>query len=220
MIATRRGRVLVLGLLSVLSVLVGTAAPAHAAVTLSAGHVDVLDVNYRSGTLGVKVLDVTAGAPGVERNPADVIFRVPVAAKTTVPSGSGFSFLGTPGSPVWVLPQSNTAGLLYAGWNAADVAGSVFAGSTLTFKLHSVSGGEFSVFTTPTFGGTPTVLFRSNNGLPDTQPVLAGAHTHANWAFKTAGTYTVTFEVYGTLAGTSTVKSSGLVAFTFQVLAS
>jgi surface-anchored protein len=201
--------------MAVVALLGGTAAPARAAVTLTSGHVDVIDVDYASGNLTVQVLDGTSG-PGIERNPADVIFRVPAAAKITVPSGSQWGFLGPAGSTVWVLPQSQVAGLLWAGWNAAEVGSGVFAGNALTFELVSVTGGQFSVYVTSL--GTPTVLFHSRAAGPKTQTVAAGAHTHRSWAFNTAGTYTVTFKVTGTLAGTTTQKTSGNVTFTFQVL--
>jgi surface-anchored protein len=210
----KRSRLLT-GLITVVVLLGGTAAPAHAVVTLTSGHVDVIDVDYAAGTLTVKVLDATSGAE-VERNPADVIFRVPAAAKITVPSGSQWSFLGPAGSTVWVLPQSQVAGLLWAGWNASEVSSGVFAGNSLTFELVSVTGGQFSVYVTNL--GTPTVLFHSRTSGPKTQTVSAGAHTHRNWAFNTAGTYTVTFKVTGTLAGTTAQKTSGNVSFTFQVL--
>ncbi|WP_222722864.1 choice-of-anchor M domain-containing protein [Actinomadura alba] len=193
-----------------------TATPALAEpVTLTSGHVDILDVNYVSDNLNVKVRDETSGA-AVERNPADVTFQVPAAAKTTVPSGSAWSFLGTAGSTVWVLPQSQVSNLIWPGWNTADVAGGVFDGNRLTFELVSVTGGQFSIYRTSL--GSPTVLFHSRDSGPKTQYVSAGSHAHANWAFNTAGTYTVTFKVTGTLAGTTTTKTSGNVSFTFQVL--
>jgi surface-anchored protein len=44
------------------------------------------------------------------------------------------------------------------------------------------------------------VLYNSGDGLPDAKPLAVGAHTHADWAFNAAGTYTVTFRVSGTLA--------------------
>jgi surface-anchored protein len=200
---------------AVIALLGGIAAPSHAAVTLTSGHVDVIDVDYASGNLTVQVLDVTSGT-AIERNPADVILQVPAAAKITVPSGSQWSFLGPAGSTAWVLPQSQVAGLLWAGWNATEVGSGVFAGNSLTFELVSVSGGQFSVYVTNL--GAPTVLFHSRASGPKTQTVAAGSHTHRNWAFNTATTYTVTFKVTGTLAGTTTQKTSGNVAFTFQVL--
>lgn len=209
--------------LVVTTVLVGTiASPAHASVTLSSGHVDVIDVDYNGTNLVVSVLDYTV-SPEVERSPSDVILQVPAAAKQTVGTGDKWAFLGTAGATVWILPQSSTAGLLWPGWNTAEVAeGSLFTANTLTFTLKSVTGsggvpapGNFSIYSQTLT--TPTVLFNSGNGLPDTQSVLANKHKHANWAFTAAGTYIVTFEVTGTLSAGG-AKTSGDVAFTFSVL--
>jgi surface-anchored protein len=206
---------LVTALTATLTVLLATVQPAGAAVTLTSGHVDVIDVNYASGNLTVQVRDETTGT-AVERAPADVVLRVPAAAKTTVPSGSAWSFLGPAGSTVWVLPQNNVSGLLWAGWNATDVGTGTFTNNRLTFELVSVTGGAFAIYTASL--GNPTVRFHSRASGPKTLLVSAGAHTHANWAFNTATTYTVTFRVTGTLAGTTTTKTSGNVSFTFQVL--
>lgn len=194
------------------------AAPAQAVpITLTSGHVDVLDVDYVSGALVLRVLDGT-GATDVERNPADVIFQVPVAAKTTsVPSTPAWSFLGT-GGTAWILPQSQTSGLLWPGWNTAEVPAGVFVGDKVTFNLTAVSGpAGFSIYTAA--GGTPTVLFDSGNGLPDALDVTRLAHAHANFGFDAAGTYTVTFNVTGALVGGGSI-SSGSKQFTFQVLSS
>ncbi|MEV4765884.1 choice-of-anchor M domain-containing protein [Micromonospora chokoriensis] len=204
------------GLLLTTALLAGTATPVAAApVVLSSGHVDVIDVDYAAGALSVNVLDGT-GTTSVERNPADVLFRVPNTAKITVPGGSAWSFLGT-GGQAWVLPQSSTAGLLWAGWNTTEVPSGVFQNNRVTFKLTSVSGpAGFSIYTVS--GGTPTVLFDSGNGLPDSLNVNYNTHAHANWGFDAAGTYAVTFEVTGKLASTGATVSSGANTFTFEVL--
>ncbi|MFG1885817.1 choice-of-anchor M domain-containing protein [Micromonospora sp. NPDC049102] len=204
------------GLILTGALLVGAATPVAAApVVLSSGHVDVIDVDYAAGALTVNVLDGT-GTTAVERNPADVLFRVPNTAKITVPGGSAWSFLGT-GGQAWVLPQSSTAGLLWAGWNTTEVSSGVFQNNRVTFKLTSVSGpAGFSIYTVS--GGTPTVLFDSGNGLPDSLNVNYNTHAHANWGFDAAGTYAVTFEVTGTLASSGATVSSGAKTFTFEVL--
>ncbi|WBB67639.1 choice-of-anchor M domain-containing protein [Micromonospora sp. WMMD812] len=198
------------------ALLLGTTAPVTAApVVLSSGHVDVIDVDHGAGALTVNVLDGTGGTD-VERNPADVIFRVPAIAKTTVPSGAAWSFLGT-GGQAWVLPQSSSAGLLWAGWNTTEVPIGVFQNNRVTFKLTSVSGpAGFSIYTVS--GGTPSVLFDSGNGLPDTLTVNRNTHAHVNWGFDAAGTYAITFEVTGKLAADGTTVSSGAKTFTFDVL--
>jgi surface-anchored protein len=200
-------------LAAALSLVVAAAVPAQAAtVTLTSGHVDVLDVDYTAGTLALTVNDDVA-----ERNPADVIFQVPAAAKITVPSGSAWSFLGTAGGTAWVLPQGNTSGLLWAGWNTAEVPTGVFQSNSVTFRLNSFTGpGHVSVYTVS--AGTPTRLFDSSNGLPDTRTVTYNVHTHANWGFTAAGTYTLDFEVTGKLLSTGATVTTGVKAFTFTVL--
>ncbi|MCX4471378.1 choice-of-anchor M domain-containing protein [Micromonospora sp. NBC_01655] len=196
--------------------LVGTAIPAAAApIVLSSGHVDVIDVDYAGGALTVNLLDDTV-SPSVERNPADVVLRVPNSAKVTVPGGSAWSFLGT-GGHAWVLPQASTAGLLWAGWNTTEVPSGVFQNNRVAFKLTNVTGpAGFSVYTVS--GGTPTVLFDSGNGLPDSLNVSRNTHAHVNWGFDAAGTYTVTFEVTGRLASDGTTVSSGAKTWNFEVL--
>ncbi|MEV0903148.1 choice-of-anchor M domain-containing protein [Actinoplanes sp. NPDC049802] len=200
-------------LAAAVSLVVAAAVPAQAAtVTLTSGHVDVLDVDYTAGELTLAVNDQVT-----ERNPADVIFQVPAAAKITVPSGGNWSFLGSPGATAWVLPQGNTSGLLWAGWNTAEVPSGVFQSNSVTFRLNSFTGpGHVSVYTVS--AGTPTRLFDSSNGLPDTRNVTYNAHTHANWGFTAAGTYTLDFEVTGKLISTGATVTTGVKAFTFTVL--
>ncbi|BCJ50403.1 hypothetical protein Asp14428_18780 [Actinoplanes sp. NBRC 14428] len=206
-----------LGILLAVTTGLTVAAPAQAAtVTLTSGHVDVLDVDYNAGALALTVNDGT-GAAEVERNPADVVLQVPAAAKVTVPSGSVWSFLGTAGSTAWVLPQNNTAGLLWAGWNTSEVPSGVLQGNALTFRLTSVAGpGAVSVYTVS--AGTPTKLYDSSDGLPDTRTVARNVHAHANWGFTQPGTYTVTFEVTARLASTGATITTGVQAYTFTVL--
>jgi surface-anchored protein len=188
-------------------------AQAAATVTLSMGHVDVFDPLYAGGTLALEIKDDTT-PPAVHRAPADVLLQVLPQAKTTVPSSSAYSFLGTAGSPVWILPQTQNANLLWPGWNTQRLTSSTFGSAQLS--LLSVTGGQVAVYTTSAFG-TPTVLFNSGDGLPDTKPLAIGTHAHANWAFKTAGSYTATFQFTGTTVGGATV-SSAPTAYTFEVL--
>ncbi|OKJ73246.1 hypothetical protein AMK30_19345 [Streptomyces sp. CB02460] len=198
------------------ALLLSVSAPAHAApVTLTSGHVDVLDVDYASGALTLDLLDETT-ATAVDRAPADVTLSVPVAAKrTNVPSTAPWAFLGT-GGTAWILPQSQASGLLWAGWNTTGVPGGTFQNDKLTFSLTGVSGpAGFSIYTAS--GSTPTVLFDSGDGLPDSLSVSTGAHTHANWGFDAAGTYKVTFSVSGVLASTGQTVTTGAKTYTFKV---
>ncbi|GLY07807.1 choice-of-anchor M domain-containing protein [Actinoplanes sp. NBRC 101535] len=193
-------------------------APANAAtVTLSAGHVDILDIDYANSALTLDVLDGT-GATDVDRPASDVILQVPATAKVTVPSGTAWSFLGTAGDTAWVLPQTQQAGLLYAGWNTLGVPSGAVQSDSVNLRLTGVTGpGRFSTYTTGSFG-TPSKSFDSGDGLPDTLTVARNSHAHANWAFSAAGTYIVTFEVTAQLATTGATVTSGPTAYTFTVL--
>jgi surface-anchored protein len=190
------------------AIMVGTAGTASAE-PISTGHVDVIDIDYASGALTVQAL-----VNGVERDPATVELVVLNGAKTTVPNSAAYSFLGAPGDPVWILPQTQNTNLLWPGWNSTDVPSGVFGSNTLQMSLIGVTGGELAIYTTSL--GNPTVLFDNGNGLPDTRPLATGAHAHANWAFSNAGTYTVTFQITGTLTNGTTISDDATYTFTVQ----
>lgn len=202
------------GAIAALMVLAG--APAQAAVTLSSGHVDAIDVNWVSNNFSVKVLDDTVN-PAVEHDPADVIFSVPVGAKTTIPSGAKWAFLGNAGDPVWILPQSQNLSLLWLGWNTNGVPSGVLQGNNMQFKLTAVSGPNgFSMYQVGALGQV-TVLYDNEDGLPDSRTINVNTHGHANWAFEAAGDYAITFEVTGVRAADGSAASSGSVTYTFSV---
>ncbi|MDG4793273.1 choice-of-anchor M domain-containing protein [Micromonospora sp. WMMD1082] len=191
------------------------ATPARASVIeLTSGHVDIIDVNHvAGGPIVVSVHDDTGSTP-IERDPSTVVFRVPPAARQAVPSGSAWSFLGS-GGYAYILPQTNTAGLLWAGWNTTEVASGALQLNRVTFALTGVQGpGGFSVFTAS--GGTPTVLFDSGDGLPDSLTVNRNTHAHVNWGFDVAGTYVATFTVSGVRASNGQTVST-TKQFTFAV---
>jgi hypothetical protein len=94
------------------AVAVGGLTAAHAAgVTLSKGHVDVLDVDYAGGALSLHVHDESV-VPGVEYTPADGVIKALPASAYTIPSGTCYTHLGTAGSTVYRLPQVQSADLL------------------------------------------------------------------------------------------------------------
>ncbi|MET7398918.1 choice-of-anchor M domain-containing protein [Dactylosporangium sp. NPDC005572] len=197
--------------------LAGTAGTAHAVVTLTTGHVDVLDVDYDGTNLILSVLDDNGGSP-VERAPSDVIIEVPASAKVPV-SGSGpWAFLGN-GGYAWILDQSPIGGQIWAGWNTTEIANNALKNNKVTFKLASVTGpagGGFSVYGVDSFGD-PIKLFDSGDGTPDYLDVPRNTHAHYNWGFDKAGTYTVKFEVTAKRADNTNV-TTGEKTFTFVVV--
>ncbi|WBQ06792.1 choice-of-anchor M domain-containing protein [Kribbella sp. CA-293567] len=189
--------------------------PAHALTTISSGHVDALDVDWTGSALTLDLRDGTV-TPNVDRNPADVVLNAVPASRTTVPSGASYAFLGTAGSPVWILPQTQVSSIVWPGFNTEGVPGGALQGNSVTVKLVSVTGpAQVSVYSTSSLG-TPSVWFDSGNGLPDTRAFAVNTHAHANWAFEAAGTYAVVFEVTGKTAAGAAV-TTGQKTYTFTV---
>jgi surface-anchored protein len=188
-------------------------------VVLDQGHVDV-GLDFESGAAALKLHDQTV-IPEVQRDPADVTLRALPDAETTVPSDPAFSFLGNPGDPVWILPQTQDPDLLWLGWNTEDISTGTFVGNSVTWRLKGVSGpGDFSLFTTGQFG-VPTVRFNSGDGITgaDAMNVSIQSHAHGNWAFTAPGTYQVDFELLGTLVSGNQPVTTGDVTYTFDVQA-
>ncbi|RDI35300.1 choice-of-anchor M domain-containing protein [Lentzea flaviverrucosa] len=188
---------------------------AQAAVTISQGHVDALDIDWTGSSLTLDIRDHTV-SPAIDRDPSTVTLNAVTASKTTVPSSSAYAFLGSPGSPVWILPQSQASGILWPGFSTEGVPTGALQGNSVTAKLISVTGpAHFSTYTTNAFG-TPTVWFDSGNGLPDSRALTINTHSHANWAFEAAGTYTLVFEVTATTSAGAAV-SAGQKSYTVTV---
>ncbi|MDG4772887.1 choice-of-anchor M domain-containing protein [Solwaraspora sp. WMMD792] len=210
---------------AMIAALVVSAAPAQAhgaglPVVLSAGHVDVIEVEYEDGEMELGVHDDTV-EPGEHRHHDDVIFVVKPEAKTTVPSDSAFAFLGTAGAPVWILPQVENEDLLFAGIATEELEAGVFEGDTVDLTVQQLisapSSAKMAIYTEDLFG-QPTVLANSRDGLPDVVDLSVGEHLHVNWAFSKAGGYLLKVKASATLAGTTTVVESDSVYLRFVVL--
>lgn len=201
-----------------IATLLGTTVPAQASslTVLSAGHVDVIDVAYEDGRLEIGVHDETV-EPDVERDADDVVFLVKKAAKTTVPANSAYGFLGTAGSPVWILPEIQNEDLLWPGIATEEIESGVFAGDTVTVEVEKVTGaGRVAVFTEDAVGN-PDVLVNSGDGLPDALTLEAGQHRHTSWAFQRAGVYLIKVRATATLAGGSATVTSEPAVYKFVV---
>ncbi|CAM3362213.1 choice-of-anchor M domain-containing protein [Kibdelosporangium persicum] len=197
----------------VLTVGIGVPAQAATLVPLDKGHIDVVDVEYADGEFELHVHHEEQ-----EYDPADVLLRVPAAAKATVPDDPAYAFLGAPGKSVWILPQAEDPELLFAGLSSEELEAGVFTGDQVTLKLCAVSGpGKVSVFTTDAVGA-PGVVFNSRDGLPDATALTVGGHQHANWTFSAAGTYRFTFVATARLAADNSVVTSAPTTVTFRVL--
>ncbi len=186
------------------------------ATVLSAGHADVFEVTLAGSALSVQIEDESV-SPVTSRNPAQTLLQVRPAAQTAVPTPAGtFAFLGSPGAPVWILPQVQNPTLLWPGTSTERIPAGALQGNTVSWRIQSVTGpGGFHVYTTNGFG-VPSVLFTTNTPFPQSTTLTVPSHAHHNWAFGAAGTYTVVMRADATLAN-GTPVSSGPVTYTFRV---
>jgi putative ABC transporter-associated repeat protein len=182
-----------------------TASPAIAApgpsaggerVVLSTGHADI-GPRAIDGAWRIQVRDDTTRPP-TWRDADDVVVHALDAARTTVPQGQAYAFLGTPGSPVWVLPQIQRQDLVWLGWNTQDPSVATAIRREMTWRVHRVDGpGAFVLFLTGNFGA-PDVVFDSRTPLPQDSGVEANTHVHGNWVFTAPGTYLIDVEMSAT----------------------
>jgi surface-anchored protein len=193
-----------------------TAAPATAQTSssitvLDHGHVDVFGLAYENGTLDLHVHDEESDT---EYAPGEVVLKANNEAKTTVPAG--YDFLGAAGSNVWILPDTEVEGLLFAGYGAEEIVPGALAGDSVQITVHDAEGrGDVALYTVDDLGN-PNVLFDSDTGAGSWE-VAAGSHGHLNWGFSKSGLYKFTVEAEGVDADTGAAVSTGEVDYWFWV---
>ncbi|WP_189491790.1 choice-of-anchor M domain-containing protein [Streptomyces antnestii] len=179
------------------------------AVVLDDGHLD-----FAPRPVGGGLQFQVGKAVGQEHQwyePGRLVLHVKPGARRKIPAGYGF--LGTQGDAVWWLPQSQIAGLLWPGWGVPDFDDSDLDGP-ITARLDAVQGpGSVAMFNTASLGGTPTPVFNSGDGLPDTHLLYAHGHGHWNWTFTKEGVYRTTFTLSATLADGTKVSDTETLAW-------
>ena len=184
---THHARLACVALLATLAL--GPAASANAKVVLDDGHVDVGSARIVGGKLRSYVKDSTSSRV-IWRDPSTVITRVVDNAKVRLPAG--MSFIGSSGQTVWMIPQVQKSGVIWAGWNTEEISSRQIQGG-IAWTLRRVNGpGRVVVFQTGSFGDE-RVIFNSGERLPKTYTIPPGTHAHGNWAFTRKGTYTMAF---------------------------
>jgi surface-anchored protein len=188
-----------------------TSRPAGDCVVLDDGHVDAVAPRLLDGRLTTQVKDGTAGPDKVVwREPGAVVLHAVPQSKNTIPNAPGYAFLGKAGDPVWLIPQTQIPGIVWAGWNTEGLSTETVRGD-VTWSLSEVDGpGNVAVFLS---GLSPTVVFNAADGLPDTLRIPLGTHAHANWGFTAEGVYRLTFTVTATLASGETQTDTDTYAF-------
>lgn len=201
-------RRVLLALLAALALTAALAAPAGA-VVLSNGHVDVGSAVVNNGKLRFLVKDDT-GPRLAWRDPDDVTIRVVGAAATRLPSGMGF--VGREGKRVWMIPQVQRRGVIWAGWNTEEVGPNEVKGG-VNWILNGVTGpGRVVVFQTGSFG-EHDVIFNTDRRMPQAFGVRPGVHAHGNWAFTAKGVYKMSFAMVARSEGGKRLGDRGTLTF-------
>jgi putative ABC transporter-associated repeat protein len=184
-----------------------------AASSVSTGHFD-FGSNIVAGQLVPKVKDDRTQPP-TWVDPSSLSFALGAKAQQKVPNGSAYSFLGAPGSPVWVMPQTQVDGVPWLGWNTQDESVRSNVKGSVTFRLDSVSGpGKLGVYLTDSFGGVGEKQFGNLPGFSSSFSVPLNVHAHGNWAFTAPGTYQVTITQSATLTSGAKVSAPATLTFT------
>lgn len=180
-------------------------------------HADI-GVAFENGEFEPHVHDETNDT---EYAPGDAVLQVGPASASLVPADSRFSFLGTAGSRIYVLPQIQNPSLLFLGLAAEEIETGVFTEDRIRLDLKRVQGpGDFFLYSTSGVLGNPSVSYNSRDGISaaDSAVLLAGGHTDFNWAFSQPGDYKLTVEASGTLVDGGQLLRSAEVDFHFQVI--
>lgn len=169
-------------------------------------HVD-FGLAYEDGAWDLHVHDETTD---IEYAPADAVLVFGENLLTPVPAGAKFSFLGTAGSPVYILPAVPGADRLYLGFGSEELSPADWNGN-LSIRLTGISGpGHLFAWDLDAFGNV-RVRFNSRDGFgpDDVYEHIPGGHGDLNFAFDQAGEYGVTIEASGGHVVDGLVSGSG-----------
>lgn len=185
------------------------AGQAHAA-TIASGHVDVLAFSY-DDTANALDINVHQHSTGATLEAADVVFDVhsghlvnrTTAVACKLDAGQN-----------WVLPRTETSGLIWAGWSTEDLSLAAFGGSLQAELVDAVTpaGGNVSVYDA-TAGA---VRFHTDPACNTPGTAITETHHHPTWVFTEPGTYELTFQVSGTHSTDGAVTSPE-ITYTFDV---
>lgn len=166
-------------------------------IVISDGHVDI-GPRFVDGKWRIQLRDDTTDPPKW-RELSEVVLRAGDSSIIEVPSDNRFSFLGVPGSKVWLFPQVQQSGVVWPGWNTQDPQVSAEVKREMTWTLHGVRGpGGMFLFLNGAFG-EPLPVFDSGKAMPQRSTIETNTHAHGNWVFTEKGTYQLDIEMSATL---------------------
>ena len=182
-------------------------------IEISAGHVD-MGPRFNNGKFELMLHDDHGETP-VWRSLDEVIYRGSDKAILEVPNDPRYSFVGAPaGSKVYVIPQTETKGVIWPGWNTQDpqLVSKLNRGVNLT--LEQVSGpGTFSLYLENGNFSAPQVLWSSTKS--DAAEAVGGEeHSHPReLGIHRPGEYLLKVTASAELSDSSTVSDTRYLKF-------
>lgn len=179
---------------------IASAPIAHAQLQFTEGHLDVFTVTATGGALELSIKEDITGRSVIQK-PEHV---------TLIVSDAAFSDATTQvpeiGVASYYLPQSQSAGKLWPGWDTFGVRPDY---STVDLHFDSVTGpGSVYIFESRGFDGVNPVTTNGSYAITAGSVIQQEkpAHRHVNWAFTKPGTYTmkVTAHAGNTQSNTAT----------------
>lgn len=201
----------------------GTATLAQA-VNYTAGHADIGLAEEDGLELHFHAEDATIdGNPNFEGElePDEVLIIVPDSTRFARPAGAEWDMIGNgAGADTWALPQNEQVGVPFLGIGAEEATAGMFVDNTITLTLSTMSGpvgGEFSMWSTDSFGDATFFMSTADAGLDAiTLDLNVADHVHTSMGFTQPGLYELTFVASADLvAGGS---DSSTATFTFEVV--
>ena len=180
---------------------------------ISSGHVD-MGPRFTDGKFQLMIHDDHAATP-IWRSVDDVLYRGSDAARRQVPDDDRYSFVGAqPGEQVYVIPQTETKGVVWPGWTTQDPGLVQKTPRGVTLTLEQVQGpGQFTLYLENGNFSKPQVLWDSYKHEPQDIWVEKNTHTHANWVFTKPGAYLLKVTARAELADGSVVSDTRFMKF-------
>ncbi|WP_022868836.1 TIGR03773 family transporter-associated surface protein [Schaalia vaccimaxillae] len=162
----------------------------QASGNVSEGHFD-LGPAIDNGTLVARIKD-DRNQPASWVDPGSLTFALGDKAKLKAPKD--LSFVATPGSDVWMIQQSQQAGVPWLGMNSQreEIVNGTKGG--VAFTLTDVKGpGKVAVFESGSLGNAVGTHVFDRVG--STYTLARNTHAHQNWLFTEPGFYTLTISM-------------------------
>ena len=143
-------------------------------------------------------------------DPRTTIVCLGPTTQVSIPDLESFSFLGDPGTSIWIAPMVEDGSNIFMGMHTEGTQTGTFENNRFQIGIDGLQGpGNFFMWTTGGAGSVDLVL-NTKDGITTDDRIDAPApgHWHQNWAFDMPGTYLIHYNVEGKLVESGEVVRS------------